>query len=152
MVNSLAIIKELQRYYYYSIDIEFLLDKETIPIDFSELNIDNDGVLEKYLLKDKIIVKNQDIKGQIENLVQSGRENIVVLKEDKKSINSAKKEKNSNDINVKRDNIAIDKNSDEIYRKNELIEKINHILQNLENERLKEVLRYVKRKKNQKNK
>ena len=42
MVNSLAIIKELQRYYYYSIDIEFLLDKETIPIDFSELNIDND--------------------------------------------------------------------------------------------------------------
>ena len=41
-MNSLAIIKEIQRYYYYNIDIEFLLDKETIPIDFSELNIDND--------------------------------------------------------------------------------------------------------------
>lgn len=131
---------------------EDLFNEMADTICKKELNIDNDGVLEKYLLKDKIIVKNQDIKGQIENLVQSGRENIVVLKEDKKSINSAKKEKNSNDINVKRDNIAIDKNSDEIYRKNELIEKINHILQNLENERLKEVLRYVKRKKNQKNK
>lgn len=131
---------------------EDLFNEMADTICKKELNIDNDGVLEKYLLKDKIIVKNQDIKGQIENLVQSGRENIVVLKEDKKSINSAKKEKNSNDINVKRDNIAIDKNSDEIYRKNELIEKINHILQNLENERLEEVLRYVKRKKNQKNK
>ncbi len=43
-----------------------------------ELNIDNDGVLEKYLSKNTIKVKDEEIKKKLDKLVIKGKENIIV--------------------------------------------------------------------------
>ncbi|MGN1033165.1 MAG: ribonuclease H family protein [Intestinibacter sp.] len=56
-----------------------------------ELGIDNDKVLEKYLSKNQILVKNKEIKGKIEDLVTTGYENIVVYSDNKNSEKKSKK-------------------------------------------------------------
>lgn len=113
---------------------EDLFNEMADTICKKELGIDNDKILEKHLSNNQILVKSQDIKQKIESLVTNGYENIVVLGEDKNTIKIAEP--------------ILDEDTD-AYKK-ELIEKINEILQNLENERLEEVLRYVKRKKSKK--
>ncbi len=109
---------------------EDLFNEMADTICKKELGIENDKVLEKYLSNNQILVKNQEIKEKIEGLVVKGYENIVVYGEQKYS------EPNLND--------------DTNDRKSELIESINQVLKGLENERLEEVLRYVKRKKSKK--
>ena len=106
-----------------------------------ELNIDNDRVLEKYLSKNIIKVKNQEIKKKIEDLVVKGMENIVIEGEVENTVKDNKTLEMPDVSKIK------DKN---IENKNELIQQINKVLKELECERLEEVLKYVKRKKNQK--
>lgn len=113
---------------------EDLFNEMADTICKKELGIDNDKILEKHLSNNQILVKSQDIKQKIESLVTKGYENIVVLGEDKNTIKIAEP--------------ILDEDTD--VKKKELIEKINEVLQNLENERLEEVLRYVKRKKSKK--
>ncbi|MGM9533831.1 MAG: viroplasmin family protein [Intestinibacter sp.] len=113
---------------------EDLFNEMADTICKKELGIDNDKILEKHLSNNQILVKSQDIKQKIESLVTKGYENIVVLGEDKNTIKIAEP--------------ILDEDTDAY--KQELIEKINEVLQILENERLEEVLRYVKRKKSKK--
>ncbi len=120
---------------------EDLFNEMADTICKKELNIDNDRVLEKYLSKNKIKVKNEDIKKKIENLVVRGQENILVDKKSKKIIKDNVSDEIPKTSEIKNQDLEI---------KQELIEDIYSILQNLETERLEEVLRYVKRKKNQK--
>ena len=116
---------------------EDLFNEMADTICKKELNIDSDRVLEKYLSKNSIRVKTEEIKSKIESLVVSGYENILIDGDNQKDIGIDKSyQKEASDLNL-----------DE---KTELIEKINEVLQDLENERLKEVLRYVKRKKTKK--
>ncbi|MDY2734614.1 ribonuclease H family protein [Intestinibacter sp.] len=108
---------------------EDLFNEMADTICKKELGIDNDKILEKHLSNNQILVKNQDVKEKIESLITKGYENIVVLGEDK---------------NIPKISESIlDENTDAY--KQELIEKINEILENLENERLEEVLRYVRK-------
>ena len=120
---------------------EDLFNEMADTICKKELNIDNDKVLEKYLSNNIIKVKDNKIKKQIESLVVRGQENIIVYEESQKTIKDNKigeapKEHKSN--------------NKEINLKKELVHQIDEILQDLEIERLEEVLRYVKRKKSQK--
>lgn len=108
---------------------EDLFNEMADTICKKELGIENDKILEKHLSNNQILVKNQDVKEKIESLVTKGYENIVVLGEDK---------------NIPKISESIlDENTDAY--KQELIEKINEILENLENEILEEVLRYVRK-------
>ena len=101
-----------------------------------ELNIDNDGVLEKYLSKNTIKVKDEEIKKKLDKLVIKGKENIIVQ---------------GQETNIeKTPQIESLHKSQDTEDKNEIIKNINQVLQDLEYERLEEVLKYVKRKKNQK--
>ncbi len=121
---------------------EDLFNEMADTICKKELNIDNDRVIEKYLENNKIKVKDINIKTQIENLITKGYDNIVLnenLIEDKNTIN---------DKNI--ENINTDFKDFDKTQKIELINKINDILEILENDRLEEVLKYVKRKKYQK--
>lgn len=104
----------------------------------SELGIDNDRVLEKYLIKNQIKVSSEKIKSQLEDLTKSGHNNIVV---EAKEIEEATK-----DAEILE---SID-HQEAVLRKNNLIDDINLVLRELEEERLEEVLKYVKRKKKQK--
>ena len=119
---------------------EDLFNEMADTICKKELGIENDRVIEKYLANHKIRVKDKSIKIEIENLVTKGYQNIVldgeeILSEDKKIAEE----------NINEDFIEFDE-----FKKVELINKINDVLQILENERLEEVLKYVKRKKYQK--
>ena len=101
-----------------------------------ELNIDNDGVLEKYLSKNTIKVKDEEIKKKLDKLVIKGKENIIVQ---------------GQETNIeKTPQIESLHKSQDTEDKNEIIKNINQVLKDLEYERLEEVLKYVKRKKNQK--
>lgn len=120
---------------------EDLFNEMADTICKKELNIDNDKVLEKYLSNNIIKVKDNKIKEEIESLVVRGEENIIVYKESKKTIK---------DNGISKESKEHKSNNEEINLKKELIYQIDEILQDLEVERLEEVLRYVKRKKNQK--
>ena len=90
-----------------------------------ELNIDND-----------IKVKDEEIKKKLDKLVIKGKENIIVQ---------------GQETNIeKTPQIESLHKSQDTEDKNEIIKNINQVLQDLEYERLEEVLKYVKRKKNQK--
>ena len=120
---------------------EDLFNEMADTICKKELNIDNDKVLEKYLSNNIIKVKDNKIKEEIESLVVRGQENIIVYEESQKTIKDNKISEKSKEHKT---------NNEEINLKKELIHQIDEILQDLEIERLEEVLRYVKRKKSQK--
>lgn len=119
-----------------------------------ELGIPNDKVLEKYLVSGLIRVKDESIKEKLDNLVVKGQENIII---DENNINKSVENpiKNKEDKVQKEDKIEQIKKENKIKtddknEKDEIIQKINDVLDILEYERLEEVLKYVKRKKNQK--
>lgn len=108
---------------------EYLFNEMADTICKKELGIENDKILEKHLSNNQILTKSQEIKEKIESLITKGYENIVVLGRDKNTQKIAES--------------ILDEDTDAYKR--ELIEKINEVLQNLENERLEEVLRYVRK-------
>lgn len=108
---------------------EDLFNEMADTICKKELGIENDKILEKHLSNNQILTKSQEIKEKIESLITKGYENIVVLGRDKNTQKIAES--------------ILDEDTDAYKR--ELIEKINEVLQNLENERLEEVLRYVRK-------
>lgn len=108
---------------------EDLFNEMADTICKKELGIENDKILEKHLSNNQILTKSQEIKEKIESLITNGYENIVVLGRDKNTQKIAES--------------ILDEDTDAYKR--ELIEKINEVLQNLENERLEEVLRYVRK-------
>ena len=120
---------------------EDLFNEMADTICKNELGIPNDRILEKYLSKNLISVKDEEIKEKLDKLVVKGQENIVI---DENNINKSV-EKPIKSKETKK--VKIDENQNE---KDELIQKINDVLSVLEYERLEEVLKYVKRKKNQK--
>ena len=121
----------------------------------NELGIPNDRILEKYLSKNLIAVKDEDIKEKLDKLVVKGQENIVIDENNiNKSVEKPIKSKETKAVkeekteqSKKENKVKIDENQNE---KDEIIQKINDVLSVLEYERLEEVLKYVKRKKNQK--
>lgn len=129
-----------------------------------ELGIPNDKVLEKYLVSGLIRVKDENIKEKLDNLVTKGQENIVIDEEslvknivnknnikEKKSKNTSKTKdlKINKEDQIKQNKEVCDKEKSQNSNE-EIIQKINDVLSVLEYERLEEVLKYVKRKKNQK--
>lgn len=133
---------------------EDLFNEMADTICKKELGIDNDRVLEKYLAKNKIIVKNEELKSKLENLVTRGYDNIVVEgQEDIQniSIKESKKERKIDTLIATKKEIVEDKEHLENEPEREiLIEQINDLLERLNKDRLEEVLRYVKRKKKSK--
>ena len=126
---------------------EDLFNEMADTICKNELGIPNDRILEKYLSKNLIAVKDEEIKEKLDKLVVKGQENIVI---DENNINKSveKSIKSKETKAVKEENkVKTDENQNE---KDEIIQKINDVLSVLEYERLEEVLKYVKRKKNQK--
>ena len=121
----------------------------------NELGIPNDRILEKYLSKNLIEVKDEEIKEKLDKLVVKGQENIVIDENNiNKSVEKPIKSKETKAVkeekteqSKKENKVKIDENQNE---KDEIIQKINDVLSVLEYERLEEVLKYVKRKKNQK--
>ncbi|MGM9530511.1 ribonuclease H family protein, partial [Intestinibacter sp.] len=97
---------------------EDLFNEMADTICKKELGIDNDKILEKHLSNNQILVKSQDIKEKIESLVTKGYQNIVVFGEDKNT--------------TKISEPILDE--DTHAKKQELIENINEILENLESE------------------
>lgn len=134
---------------------EDLFNEMADTICKKELGIDNDRVLEKYLVKNKIVVSDKDIKEKLDKLVTRGQENIVIENADletspKKSGKKLVNKKSINENSLEKDDITSDISKEEIENKEQreiIIEQIDEILEVLSKERLEEVLRYVKRKK-----
>ena len=134
---------------------EDLFNEMADTICKNELGIPNDRILEKYLSKNLIAVKDEDIKEKLDKLVVKGQENIVIDENNiNKSVEKPIKSKETKAVKEERteqskkeNKVKTDENQNE---KDEIIQKINDVLSVLEYERLEEVLRYVKRKKNQK--
>lgn len=133
---------------------EDLFNEMADTICKNELGIPNDRILEKYLSKNLIEVKDEEIKEKLDKLVVKGQENIVIDENNiNKSVEKPIKSKETKAVkeekteqSKKENKVKIDENQNE---KDELIQKINDVLSVLEYERLEEVLKYVKRKKNQ---
>lgn len=134
---------------------EDLFNEMADTICKNELGIPNDRILEKYLSKNLIEVKDEEIKEKLDKLVVKGQENIVIDENNiNKSVEKSIKSKETKAVkeekteqSKKENKVKIDENQNE---KDEIIQKINDVLSVLEYERLEEVLKYVKRKKNQK--